>query len=315
MEAEPLPMPAIDEAALAELEALADTQAEAAGPAEMVAGSEPGPGMDALAQELYAEEWAAIDAGGVSLEELAPAPEDGLLAAPKYKAWYVNYNKTNWKKYPHTAMGRLFFRVPGEGTASCSGSVAVGRSIWTAGHCVYTTGRGWHTNMIFVPAYRNGNAPYGKFKVSDSATFKGWMSGGRNAFAYDIGMVVVKNRSGKKISKWVGSLGAAFNQSRKQLFHSFGYPGNVSKGRYLVACKGRTSAIKRSYNPDVFGMGCVMEQGSSGGPWLLKYKINKAGKVNYINGVVSHGRPGSEEFFSPYFGKAARDMYKWGKKQ
>ena len=49
--------------------------------------------------------------------------------------------------------------------------------IWTAGHVVHAGDNkqtGWSTNMIFVPAYRDGNAPFGKWSVSSLSTRSLW---------------------------------------------------------------------------------------------------------------------------------------------
>ncbi|MEV7077961.1 hypothetical protein AB0N88_05375 [Streptomyces sp. NPDC093516] len=67
-------------------------------------------------------------------------------------------------------MGKLFFTDHGE-DASCTATVVTGANsstVVTAGHCVNSSDllgedNQWTTNVMFVPGYRDGSAPYGKF--------------------------------------------------------------------------------------------------------------------------------------------------------
>ena len=69
------------------------------------------------------------------------------------------------------AHGKVFFTVKGgtdPGDFVCSGTAVNSRNrsvVWTAGHCVYDAelGGGKSVNFSFVPAYANGNAPYGEW--------------------------------------------------------------------------------------------------------------------------------------------------------
>ncbi len=64
--------------------------------------------------------------------------------------------------YP-SAHGKVFFTDNGVNYV-CSGSAITGTNesvVWTAGHCVYEGPGGFFTNFMFVPAYRDGAAPYG----------------------------------------------------------------------------------------------------------------------------------------------------------
>jgi V8-like Glu-specific endopeptidase len=295
------------------------------GPKGAVAGSLPDKGALALAQSLYAEEWArmaaddaASEAAPLALPSLAPAStddSDAFASVPPFASYYVNDNAATWKSFPWITMGRLFFQIPGlSGTYACSGAAAYGRAVWTAGHCVYTTGRGWSYNMYFVPAYRNGAWPYGSFTVKSRTALSQWVSSAN--LAYDIGMVAVNDKSGLKLSQWVGSVGFMWNQSATQLFHAFGYPTNYASAQYLVTCAAGTYTRDPLVGPDPIGIGCDMGSGSSGGPWMVGYAPFKGGLTNYINGVVAYSystRP--LEIFSPYFGAEAKALYDWGRVQ
>jgi hypothetical protein len=297
------------------------------GPKGKIAGTLPDPQAQARAQDLYPAEWARLAAEQADLDAaalLAPATADdtddvdntdAFSAAPPFTSYYVNDNAATWKSFPWTSMGRLFFQIPGlTGTYACSGAVAYGRAVWTAGHCVYTTGRGWSYNMYFVPAYRNGAWPYGAFTVKSRTALSPWVSSAN--LAYDIGMVAVNDQGGLPLSQWVGSVGFMYNQSPTQLFHAFGYPGNYNSSRYLVTCAAGTYTRDPLAGPDPIGIGCNMGSGASGGPWLVGYAPFKGGVTNFINSVVSYSYASKPlEIYGPYFGNEARQLYDWGKLQ
>lgn len=295
------------------------------GPRGSAPGSLPDAATEELAQTLYPEEWERA-ASGVIPELAGPAlaPDlnataldetDTYAATPPFTSYYVNDNPATWKSYPWLTIGRLFFQIPGlTGTYACTGAVAYGRAIWTAGHCVYTLGRGWSYNMWFVPAYRNGAYPYGSFTVKSRTALSGWVSAGN--LAYDIAMVTVNDKDGLKLSQWVGSLGFVWNQPATQLFHAFGYPGNYSSGQYLVACAASTYDRDPLAGPDANGIGCNMGSGASGGPWLVAYSPFKASASNYVNGVTSYSYATKPlEVYGPYFGNEAKQLYDWAKVQ
>jgi V8-like Glu-specific endopeptidase len=301
------------------------------GPRGAVPGTLPDRQAARLAARLYAPEWArmaaddaALDAAGDAagtrlavpgLRGAAGEETDRYASAPPFASYYVNDSAATWKSFPWTAMGRLFFQIPGlAGTYACSGAAGSGRAVWTAGHCVYTPGRGWSYNMYFVPAYRNGNYPYGAFTVKSRTVLREWLEAGN--LAYDIGMVAVNDRSGMKLSQWVGNLGFMWNHSAVQMFHAFGYPSNYSSGQYLVTCAASTYERDPLVGPDPIGVGCDMSSGASGGPWLVGYAPFKGGLTNYINGLVSYSYATKPlEVFGPYFGDGAKELYDWGKEQ
>ena len=77
-------------------------------------------------------------------------------------------------KSPFRAVGKLFFNT-GNQTASCTASLIRPGIIVTAAHCVAEYGSSrFYTDFRFIPAYANGEAPYGIWRYSDafvSATF------------------------------------------------------------------------------------------------------------------------------------------------
>lgn len=294
--AQPLPMPALKEGELqAEDFIVGPTGPFGAVPGGLPEGSE----AEALAADLTAPVG-------------APVSLDAYSYPPPYTRYLVNYYSPMWKEFPWKTMGKLLFKIPGKsGWYYCTASVMYGRALWTAGHCVYTKGKGWHTNMTFAPAYRDGSAPYGTWTVFSLATLTGWQGGN---YAYDIGAAAVSDQGGKKIAQVTGYLGAMWNGSSTQHFHSFGLPSNIESGKYLTLCAASTNRLDPQSGPDPIGIGCDMLHGSSGGPRLVTYKPYASGANNYVNGVNSYYYDTQPvQIYAAYFGSGAKNLYDWGK--
>ncbi|MBX0330772.1 hypothetical protein K2Z83_24245 [Oscillochloris sp. ZM17-4] len=292
---------------MSDVEAALAAEATNAGSLIMESGATGDENLTALAHQMYADQWTA-----------SPAPAEGQATLegynypPPYSRYLVNGYAESWTQYPYRTIGRIFFTIPNTaGTYACTASVQGGRSLWTAGHCVYTAGKGWHTNVTFYPAYRYGYTPYGSFSAFSLSSLVGWTTYGNPA--YDIGVVSVSDKSGYKVSQWLGWLGSMWNSTSTRHFHTFGYPGNIYSGEFLIACTASTSRLDTSFSPATVGIGCDMGGGSSGGPWIIGFQPYASGSMNYVNGVTSYGytsRP--KELFSPYFGAGAYELYNLG---
>jgi hypothetical protein len=184
--------------------------------------------------------------------------------------------------------GRVFWSCSAGSLSSCSASVIPSTSgdvIVTAGHCVYdTTALKWLTNCnwIFVPAYSNGNAPYGRWPAREAAALTAWTQSNPN-FNYDVAFVALSTLSGYHISQLTGSQSLGFNQLRSRASYSFGYPVNIANGEYLQMCSGVPAPSKYTLNGYV-GQGlsnCLMGGGCSGGPWLQLFNETTGVGITY----------------------------------
>lgn len=304
-------------------------------PFEAVAGQPPKPGATDWARKTYPLEWLAIanavekgsgelDAPGSSALDSLQATEDERFQdyPPAYNSFFVNRFVSpltlTWWLYPWSTMGRLFFTKPGSSTTFvCTASAYARRAIWTTGHCVYSPGVGWHQNMVFIPAYRDGTAPYGQWMGIESASTSGWINNGN--LAYDLGVVLLADQPSddggepQVLGDVIGTLGTAWGGPIQRLFNRFGYPANFESGKYLYQCQGSLSATRTKTGPDPFAIGCDMLGGSSGGPYIYKYAPYFSLTRNFVNGVHGFHISGSEEEgYSPYFGEAAENLFNWG---
>lgn len=201
--------------------------------------------------------------------------------------------------------GRVFFTYQGR-TASCSGSAVTSANkstVMTAGHCVKLDGA-FHTNWTFVPAYNNGNAPFGTWSARQLLATPQWVA--TENINYDIGAAVVNALNGALLTDVVGGQGVAFNQARGQNMYAFGYPAAAPyDGTRLIYCSGR---VFNAFLSNGIGMTCNMTGGASGGPWFLSFsEAAGTGLVNSVNSYKINFFP--TWMFGPYFGTDAQNVY------
>ncbi|MER5809496.1 peptidase [Streptomyces sp. NPDC002033] len=202
--------------------------------------------------------------------------------------------------------GRVFFTM-GDRTASCSGdsiTSANGSTVITAGHCVKYQGA-WHTNWVFVPAYDNGNAPYGQWPATKTFATDQWAAS--EDMNMDVGLAVVAPLNGQKLSQAVGAQGILFNGGYNKKMYSFGFPAAAPyDGTKLVYCSGNSN--KDFLLTKDHGLGCNMTGGSSGGPWLQDF--NEATGLGTQVSVNSFGYSFlPNRMYGPYFGDEAKAAY------
>jgi V8-like Glu-specific endopeptidase len=211
--------------------------------------------------------------------------------------------------YPYCTVGKLFFKQ-GTGSYVASASSIGNNAIWTAGHCVHmgnNSPNGWSTNMVFVPAYKDGQAPFGQFTIRQLFCTQAWyQSGNPGGLHADMGAGLANPIGGRKVSQVVGWLGFAWNFPRNQVWTSLGYPAappfNGMRMYQDTAPYANDGNVPGS--PATIGIGCSMTGGCSGGPWVMGL-----GSTNYVNGDNSY-RPNNQplEIYSPYYDDTAHSL-------
>jgi hypothetical protein len=203
---------------------------------------------------------------------------------------------------PTSTHGKVFFTLAGvdymcSGTALLSGNKSV---VWTAGHCVNEGPGAYATSWAFVPAYKDGAAPFGVFAATHLMTTTAWGSSGD--FSYDEGAAVVGTANGKTLTDAVGGRGISFSYNRSQQYQSHGYPAAPPfNGERHWICDSPLSRSDSSASPATMGIGCDMTGGSSGGGWIVGsdlYSVNSYGYSNQPN--VMYG---------PYMDSVAQSLY------
>jgi hypothetical protein len=172
--------------------------------------------------------------------------------------------------YP-SAHGKVFFTSNSGTNYVCSGTALASTNesvVWTAGHCVNEGPGDFYKNFLFVPAYRDGAAPYGKFAAPTLLTTSGWQENGE--FGVDVGAAVVTtNESGLSLADAVAERPIVFNSIRNQSYQLYGYPAaRKFNGQRMRVCNTAWLMDDTSTSPFTMGVPCDMTGGSSGGGWV-----------------------------------------------
>lgn len=190
-------------------------------------------------------------------------------------------------------VGRLFFSDHGE-DSSCTATVvdSANRStVVTAAHCVNNTDligadNQWSADVLFIPGYRDGRAPYGKFVGRLSLTPATWLRNDQidSGFdAYDQGFVVLNpDARGRSVQDVVGAgQRIGFDLPGGRVVHQFGYPRASADdareglpeytGERLAYCQGLPVEAVAPEPAGQWGAACVMGGGSSGGPRIAGF--------------------------------------------
>jgi V8-like Glu-specific endopeptidase len=210
---------------------------------------------------------------------------------------------------PATTTGKIFFTNSRTGgNFTCSGSAVNSEAknlVITAGHCVHG-GRGglFHSNVVFVPGYRDGVAPRGIWAARELWAFNAWIANSDQR--WDVGAMIVHPLGGNRLVNVVGGQGIAWNLAAEQPTFALGYPGNKSGGQRLNYCSGTTfKRMSFIFWTGQIGLNCDMTFGSSGGPWLTGFN----GQLGFVHSVVSNGNPAIPKFYGPYFDTSVGNLY------
>lgn len=211
--------------------------------------------------------------------------------------------------FPYRTNGRLFGVAANGQAYSCSATAVAAQNrslVFTAGHCAYLVEVGGFADLLeFVPGYHDGTAPYGEWPALEYWLPGGWVSYELPSFDM-AALVIAPNEDGMRLEDLVGGRGIGWNLSRSLQFDAFGYPAAPPfTGEQLTVCEsqyGLEDPLGFTTKPRTTAIGCDMNEGSSGGGWIIR--------DTYLNGVNSYGIYGLPEvLFGPYFGDATANLY------
>lgn len=202
--------------------------------------------------------------------------------------------------YPYRSVGKLFFSTPG-GDSVCSASVLRSRIVLTAGHCVHSGSggaSGFFSNWLFVPAFRNGAAPFQAWNWQFVSVTNTWATGGGAVpNAADYAMFEVEDRIFNGVFRRIGDVTGFLGFRTQALLpnhaHLLGYPANFDSGNIMHQVTSQSFASGGS-NTVVYGSDS--RGGSSGGPWVENFGARAAGQtggfnlgLNQVISVTSYG--------------------------
>jgi hypothetical protein len=146
---------------------------------------------------------------------------------------------------------------------------------------------------MFIPAFNNGNAPYGTWRAAFVATNTDWFNSGTTPNGHDFGMLeAIDDPNVGTIGSVVGYLGWQTLGLSDNHFSMLGYPGNLDGGMLMQRNDAQTFRFNGN---NTWIQATDMGAGSSGGPWVQDFGVQPAGAPpapgggNLVVGVTSYG--------------------------
>lgn len=215
---------------------------------------------------------------------------------------------SEYTTFPLSTSGKLFTRDAIGQLFVCSATVVSSSNlsvVWTAGHCLHEgNGGDWVQSAVFVPAYKDGVAPFGEWPVIDAYVPVGWTDYDQQ-WQYDMAAAVVApNSSGYPIANVVGGRGISWNEDQDQFFDAYGYPAAPPfSGERMFICDSSVSYLADFLAPPPIGITCDMSQGASGGGWIIHDE--------FLNSHTSFGAPEvlPGVLFGPYFNEVTGELF------
>ena len=204
------------------------------------------------------------------------------------------------RAFPYRTVGTLFFSINGL-PYLCSASVIQRRVVATAGHCVHSGNlvTGFYSDFVFVPAYRDGVAPFKAWNWRYVSTTYDWATGNDEVpNAADYAMIefddqpMVAGGPAVRLGNVTGWLGWQTNSLLPNHTSKLGYPCNLDNCQKMQVV---TSSSFQSTEPNNVEYGSDARGGSSGGPWVQNFQVVQAGGggisagSNRVVGVTSYG--------------------------
>jgi V8-like Glu-specific endopeptidase len=202
-------------------------------------------------------------------------------------------------------VGALFVQV-GSADHFCTASVvdSPGHDLLiTAAHCIYGgSGVGYRKNIVFIPDYREGLAPYGIWTPRDLLVAPQWISDADPSL--DVGFVVLKPYDGQNIEDILGANRLAFNPGYRNLVRVTGYPAS---GDAPITCRNWTSEL----NLTQLQFACPgFTGGTSGSPWVTQFdRVTRTGTIVGVIGGYQQGGDTSAVSYSSYLSPTIENLY------
>lgn len=204
---------------------------------------------------------------------------------------------------PAIRVGALFDHSS-SGNHFCTASVVDSPGhdlVITAAHCI-DGGNGYNQDIVFIPGYHDGDAPYGVWTPRELLVDPRWAKSSDPDF--DVGFVVLKPNDGKNIEDVLGANEIEFNAGFSNLVRVTGYPSSTDAP---VTCWNWTT--EQSGSQLRFECGGFFG-GTSGSPWVTAFDPRTGtGKIVGVIGGYQAGGDTDSISYSVYLGNGIRGLY------
>jgi V8-like Glu-specific endopeptidase len=243
------------------------------------------------------------DAGGASYWTVKR-----LLSAQAWRAGRPAAGQTpGASMVPASARVGALFLHDASGNHFCTASVVASPGhdlLVTAAHCINGGPHGGaRSDIVFIPGYRDGKAPYGIWTPARLVVAKGWASAADPDL--DVGFVVLRPYRGRNIQRVLGANTLTFNPGYRNLVRVTGYPASRDRP---ITCRNRTtrkSATQLRFDCDGF------TGGTSGSPWITGFSAaTGTGRIVGVIGGYQQGGNTAGVSYSAYPGNAIKQLYR-----
>jgi hypothetical protein len=147
----------------------------------------------------------------------------------------------------------------------------------TAAHCINGgDGSGYMKDIVFIPGYRDGAAPYGIWTPQRLLVAPQWADSADPDF--DVGFVVLQPYDGENIQQVLGASQLGFDSGYQYLVRVTGYPSSAGAPITCVNWTSRQSATQLRFNCGGY------TGGTSGSPWVTHFDARS--RTGTIVGVI-----------------------------
>ena len=202
-------------------------------------------------------------------------------------------------------VGALFLRQ-GDTDHFCTASVvdSPGRDLLvTAAHCIHSgKGGSFRQDVVFIPDYRDGQAPFGIWTVRRLLVAPQWADASNPAF--DVGFVVVNSLHGKNIQDILGANRLGLDTSYQYLVRVTGYPDSDTDPITCVNYSSEESASQLRFDCGGY------TDGTSGSPWTTDFDpLTRTGTIVGVLGGYEEGGDTPQISYSAVLGPAIQRLY------
>jgi V8-like Glu-specific endopeptidase len=210
----------------------------------------------------------------------------------------------------HTALAAprvgALFEHDASGAHFCTASVVASPGedlLITAAHCISNgDGSGYNSDIVFIPDYNDGAAPYGIWTPARLLVAPQWANSADPAF--DVGFIVLQPHDGENIQRLLGANQFGYDTGYQYRVRVTGYPSSVGTPITCVNWTSMESATQLEFDCDGY------TGGTSGSPWVTGFDPRtRTGTIVGVIGGYQEGGDTPSVSYSPYFGSGIYQLY------